>query len=88
MTTISQALNGTISLITVGRAIYEEVTKFMDVVQAEGGNGANKKAWVMAAAKHLIIESGRTWNQWGKYISDFIDAAKSVYNSLRGILAP
>ena len=46
MTTISQALNGTLALIAVGRAIYEEVTKFMDVVQAEGGSGANKKAWV------------------------------------------
>ncbi len=44
MTTISQALNGTLALVTTGRAIYKEVTKFMDVVQAEGGNGANKKA--------------------------------------------
>lgn len=85
MTTISQALNGTISLITVGREIYEQVTKFMDVVQTEGGSGANKKAWVLAAAKHLIIEAGKNWNQWEKYISDFIDAAKSVYNSLKGI---
>ena len=85
MTTISQALNGTISLIKVGCAIYEEVTKFMDVVQAEGGNGANKKAWVLAAAKHLILESGKNWNKWEKYISDFIDAAKSIYNSLKGI---
>lgn len=85
MTTISQALSGTISLVTVGRAIYEEVTNFMDVVQAEGGNGANKKAWVLAAAKHFIVESGKNWNLWEKYISDFIDAAKSVYNSLRGI---
>ena len=85
MTTISQALNGTISLITVGREIYEQVTKFMDVVQAEGGNGANKKAWVLAAAKHLILSDGRKWGQWEKYISDFIDAAKSVYNSLKGI---
>lgn len=85
MTTISQALNGTISLITVERAIYEEVTKFMDVVQAEGGNGANKKAWVLAAAKHLILESGKNWDKWEKYISDFIDAAKAVYNSLKGI---
>ena len=66
MTTISQALNGTISLIKVGCAIYEEVTKFMDVVQAEGGNGANKKAWVLAAAKHLILESGKNWNKWEK----------------------
>lgn len=60
MTTISQALNGTLALIAVWREIYEQVTKFMDTVQAEGGNGANKKAWVMAAAKHLIIEAGKT----------------------------
>ena len=46
MATISQALNGTLALVTVGREIYEQVTKFMDVVQAEGGSGANKKAWV------------------------------------------
>lgn len=82
---ISQAINGTLSLITVGREIYEEVTKFMDVVQAEGGNGENKKAWVLAAAKHLILESGKNWDKWEKYISDFIDAAKSIYNSLKGI---
>lgn len=88
MTTISQALNGTLALITTGRAIYEDVTKFMDVAQAEDGKGANKKAWVLAAAKHLIVESGKNWNLWGKHISDFIDAAKSVYNSLKGILAP
>lgn len=85
MTTISQALNGTLALITVGREIYEQVTKFMDVVQAEGDSGVNKKAWVMSAAKHLIIEVGRNWDKWAKYISDFIDAAKSIYNSLKGI---
>ena len=85
MTTISQALNGTLALITVGRDIYEQVTKFMDTVQAEVGNGANKKAWVLAAAKHLILSDGRKWEQWEKYISDFIDAAKSFYNSLKGI---
>lgn len=85
MTTISQALNGTLALITVGREIYEQVTKFMDAIQVDGVNGANKKAWVMAAAKHLIIEASKNWNQWQKYISDFIDAAKSVYNSLKGI---
>ena len=57
MTTISQALNGTLALITVGREIYEQVTKFMDTIQEEGGHGANKKAWVMAAAKHLMLVS-------------------------------
>lgn len=82
---ITQAINGTLTLITVGREIYEAVTELMDVVQAEGGNGSNKKAWVMAAIKHLILEGGRNWDKWEKYISDFIDAAKSIYNSLKGI---
>ena len=40
---ITQAINGTLTLITVGREIYEAVTELMDVVQAEGGNGSNKK---------------------------------------------
>ena len=82
---ITQAINGTLTLITVGREIYEAVTELMDVVQAEGGNGSNKKAWVMAATKHLILEGGRNWDKWEKHISDFIDAAKSIYNSLKGI---
>lgn len=29
---ISQAINGTLTLLTVGREIYEEVAKLMDVV--------------------------------------------------------
>ena len=82
---ITQAINGTLTLITVGREIYEAVTELMDVVQAEGGNGSNKKAWVMAATKRLVLEGGRSWDKWEKYISDFIDAAKLIYNSLKGI---
>ena len=35
----------------------------------------------MAATKHLVLEGGRNWDKWEKYISDFIDAAKSIYNS-------
>lgn len=41
---ITQAINGTLTLITVGREIYEAVTELMDVVQAEGGSGSNKKS--------------------------------------------
>lgn len=85
MITISQAINGTLTLITTGQAIYQEVARFMDAVQAEGGNGSNKKEWVLAASKNLITEAGKNWDKWAKYISDFIDAAKSIYNSLRGI---
>ena len=51
MTTISQALNGTLALLQLAAPSMKEVTKFMDVVQAEGGNGANKKAWVLGCCK-------------------------------------
>lgn len=87
MTTIAQALNGTLALITIGRDIYQAVVDTMDA--AEEGNhkdGQSKKAWVLAYVKSIIIEAGKNWDKWAKYVSDFIDAAKSVYNSLKGIL--
>ena len=43
MTTITQAINGTLTLITVGREIYEAVTELMDVVQAEAGTVQTRK---------------------------------------------
>ena len=82
---ISQAINGTLTLITVGREIYEAVAELMDSVEDSEASGQSKKDWVLAAAKHLILEGGRNWDKWAKYISDFIDAAKSIYNSLKGI---
>ena len=85
MTTITQAINGTLTLITVGREIYEAVAELMDSVDKSEASGKSKKSWVMAATKHLVLEGGRNWDKWEKYISDFIDAAKSIYNSLKGI---
>lgn len=82
---ITQAINGTLALITIGREIYEEVLKFMDAIEDSKESGASKKDWVLAAAKHLILDGGRNWDKWAKYISDFIDAAKSIYNSLKGV---
>ena len=82
---ITQAINGTLTLITVGREIYEAVAELMDSVDKSEASGKSKKDWVMAATKHLILEGGRNWDKWEKYISDFIDAAKSIYNSLKGI---
>ena len=82
---ILQAINGTLTLITIGREIYESVAQFMDAMELEKTKGADKKSWVLAMAKSLILESGRNWDKWEKYISDFIDAAKSIYNSLKGI---
>ena len=40
---ITQAINGTLTLITVGREIYEAVAELMDVVQAEAVADQTKK---------------------------------------------
>ena len=84
---IYDALQAIIATFQVGQAIYTEVTKFMDEIQDTKESAASKKAWVMAAAKHLIInDHGKTWEKWEKYISDFIDSAKAFYNSVKGII--
>lgn len=85
MTTISQAINGTLALVTVGREIYESIAQAMDSAQNAAGTGASKKEWVIAYAKSIIQEAGKNWDKWAKYVSDFIDAAKSIYNAVKGI---
>lgn len=85
MTTISQAINGTLSLLTVGREIYESIAKAMDAAESSAENGKSKKEWVLAFAKSLILEAGKNWDKWVKHISNFIDSAKSIYNSLKGL---
>lgn len=85
MTNIATALQGTIQLITIGQEIYSQVSQFMDAIESSEESGASKKEWVLAAAKNLIQGVGKNWDKWAKYISDFIDAAKSIYNSLKGL---
>ena len=85
MTNIATAVQGTIQLITIGREIYSQVSQFMDAIESSKESGASKKEWVLAAAKNLIEGVGKNWDKWAKYISDFIDAAKSIYNSLKGL---
>lgn len=84
---IFDALQAIIATITHGQAIYAEVLKLMDQIQDTKENAASKKDWVMAATKHLIINGhGKTWAKWEKFISDFIDSAKAMYNSIKGIV--
>lgn len=85
MTTISQAVSGTINLLTVGREIYESIAKAMDAAESSSENSKSKKEWVLAFAKNLILEAGKNWDKWVKHVSDFIDSAKSIYNSLKGL---
>lgn len=85
MTNIATAVKGTIALIQVGQEIYTQVSAFMDAIEDSKESGTSKKEWVLAAAKNLIQGVGKNWDKWAKYISDFIDAAKSIYNSLKGL---
>lgn len=85
MTNIATAVQGTIQLITIGQEIYSQVSQFMDAIESSKESGASKKEWVLAASKNLIQGVKKNWDTWAKYISDFIDAAKSIYNSLKGL---
>lgn len=83
---ISQALQGTISLIQIGLEIYQSIVNAMDSAENMADkSGGDKKLWVLAYAKSLIQEAGKNWDKWAKYVSDFIDAAKSIYNSVKGL---
>ena len=86
-TSISQAISGTLELITIGRDIYQAVANAMDSAESVSNatNGKGKKDWVLAYAKSIVLDAGKNWDKWAKHISDFIDAAKSIYNSLKGI---
>ena len=85
MTTIAQAVNGTLALVKVGREIYELVAEYMDEMQQIKQSGDDKKTRVMAYARSIILKAGKDWDSWQKYIAEFIDAAKSIYNVLKGI---
>ena len=101
MTTITQAINGTLTLITVGREIYEAVTKLMDVVQAEGGSGSNKKAseklkhdflnnpddvmQIEHATNILLLGMKDGWFT-GRKLSDYINQSKKDYLNARRII--
>ena len=73
-------------MIETGQNIYNYVAGLMDSFEGSKESGASKKASVLLVAREFIIELGKNWDSWSKYISDFIDAAKSIYNSLRGLI--
>lgn len=83
---IATAVQGTITLLQVGQEIYQAIANAMDSAEVSADTGANKKLWVLAYAKSLILEAGKNWDKWAKYVSDFIDAAKAIYNSLKGLM--
>lgn len=86
MTTIAQAIQGTIDLMTIGREIYQAIANAMDSAESNANqSGGDKKSWVLAYAKSLIQNAGKNWDKWASYVTKFIDAAKSIYNATRGL---
>lgn len=86
MSSIAKSVSGAIALIETGQNIYNYVAGLMDSFQDSKESGASKKASVLLVARDFIVDLGKNWDSWSKYISDFIDAAKSIYNSLRGLI--
>lgn len=80
MTTIAQAIEGTVQLFTVGQKVYRSVAGYMDAIEGKGLSGAEKLKWVLAKAKDDIIGAGKSWADWKDFIVDFITTAKMVYN--------
>lgn len=83
---ISAVLQPTLNLLTTGKEIYKPIAVAMDSVEGFGHSGKKKFELVMDYAKALLIELGKNPEKWIKYITDFINSAKSLYNSIKSIV--
>ena len=83
---IATVLSGTIDLIVVGQDIYRHVVNFMDAQEGFGQTGAQKRLNVLALIRDVIVEAGKNWDSWVEHVKRFIDSAKALYNSVKGIL--
>ncbi len=87
MTNIAQVAVGVINLIDDGRFIYSIAANAMDSVESQnsGLSGVDKKAWVLAFVKSVVLNIADNWDAYAALISDFIDKIKTVYNEVRSL---
>ena len=86
MSNIATVTQSTIDALLVGKDIYAYVVGLMDSYQEQRSTGAEKKAIVLTLARDLILDLGKNWEKWERYISDFIDTAKALFNAVRKII--
>ena len=88
MTNIAQVAVGVINLIEDGQYIYSIATNAMDAVEAQhsGLSGVDKKAWVLAFVKSVVLNIADNWDAYADLISDFIDKIKTAYNAVRSLI--
>lgn len=88
LTQISTVAIGIIQAMQTAHAIYSIVATAMDSVEAQGTTtGTEKKAWVMAYAKSIIVALGEHWDSLEQSISQFIDQLKTAYNAVRTLFS-
>ena len=87
MTNIAQVAVGVINLIDDGRFIYSIAANAMDAVEAQdsGLSGVDKKIWVLAFVKSVVLNIADNWDAYAALISDFIDKIKTAYNAVRSL---
>ena len=85
MKTIASAVAGAVEMVSIGYDVYKKTSEYMDEMEKIDQSGADKKTRVIAYARTLVLQINKDWDEWKEYIADFIDAAKSIFNALRGI---
>ena len=87
-THIAQTAIGIIQLINDGKHLYTIAANAMDAVEAmQDGSlkGNDKKAWVLAYVKNIVMSLAENWDYWEQLISTFIDKLKTAYNAVKGL---
>lgn len=86
VTKISTVAIGIIQAIEAGQMIYTIVANAMDSIESQATtHGADKKIWVLAYAKNVVLALGENWDELVKEISIFIDTVKAAYNVVKGL---
>ena len=87
ITNIATVASGIIELIETGKEVYEVTVNAMDAIEAKGVvKGSDKKEWVLAFVKSVVLDLGQNWEKYAQLISDFIDHIKSVYNTVKHLI--
>ncbi|MBK0062605.1 MULTISPECIES: hypothetical protein [unclassified Acinetobacter] len=84
-TKISTVAIGIIQAMQTVHAIYTVVANAMDAAEKanSGQSGADKKLWVLAYARDVVLAMGDNWDELLEKVSTFIDQLKSAYNTVK-----
>lgn len=83
---IAVVASGVINLLQTGQIIYQITANAMDAIEQNSNlAGADKKSWVMAYVKSVVIALGENWEDYVLAIANFIDQIKTAYNAVKSL---